>query len=161
MQLQPVHYVLPGHAHSELHCLAHLLVCASPMQLRAGVPLACVTVTYNLLDVAAAPLLQLCQARGIKVFAGAALAHGLISEAFVGVAQPSTAAVPATGNNKAVDGAATGGGPGSRAAEALGPDNLAAGLSMVAKCVLSECCCAWSTVRPCKASWADSEWQPQ
>jgi aryl-alcohol dehydrogenase-like predicted oxidoreductase len=101
------------------------------LQLRAGVPLACVTVSNNLLDVAAAPLLELCQARGIKVFAAGALAHGLISEAFLGVAAPNTATA-AAGAGTAAAGASTAGGS-MGAAEALGPDNLAAGLQAVAR----------------------------
>jgi aryl-alcohol dehydrogenase-like predicted oxidoreductase len=98
------------------------------LQLRAGVPLACVTVTYNLLDVAAAPLLELCRARGIKVFAAGALAHGLISEAFLGVAPPNTATAAGA---PAAPAASAGGSVG--AAEALGPDNLAAGMQVVAR----------------------------
>ncbi|WIA14451.1 hypothetical protein OEZ85_002976 [Tetradesmus obliquus] len=96
--------------------------------LRAGVPLACVTVSYSLLDVAAAPLLELCRARGIKVFAAGALAHGLISEAFLGVAAPNTAAVVA-GVGSTAAGSTAGGSV--AAAEALGPDNLAAGMQAV------------------------------
>ncbi|WIA22457.1 hypothetical protein OEZ85_004755 [Tetradesmus obliquus] len=95
--------------------------------LRAGVPLACVTVSYNLLDVAAAPLLELCRARGITVFAAGALAHGLISEAFLGVAAPNTAA----GAGSAAAGSTAGGSV--AAAEALGPDNLAAAMQAVAR----------------------------
>jgi aryl-alcohol dehydrogenase-like predicted oxidoreductase len=101
------------------------------------VPLACVTVTYSLLDIAAAPLLELCRARGIKVFASGALAHGLISEAFLGVAAPNTATA-ATAGAGGVAGGTAGGSVG--AAEALGPDNLAAGMQAVARCVGAVTC---------------------
>lgn len=86
--------------------------------------MACVTVTYSLLDVRAAPMLQLCRSHGIKVFACGALAHGLISEAYLGVAMPYTAAAAVT----AEAGVATG-----AAVEAVGPDDLSAGLAMVAR----------------------------
>lgn len=94
------------------------------LQLRAGVPLACVTITYNLLDVSTAPILQLCRKHDIKVFASGALAHGLISEAYLGVAMPNTAAAAAADDGGVVTGAAV---------EVVGPDNMSAGLAMVAR----------------------------
>lgn len=89
-------------------------------------PLACVTVPYSLLDVTNAPLLELCRARGVKVFAAGALAHGLISEEFLGVAAPNTVAAASAAAVSSVGGT-------QGAAEAVGPDNLVAGMQMVTR----------------------------
>lgn len=87
-------------------------------------PLACVTLPYNLLDTSAAPVLQQCRSQSVKVLASGALAHGLISEAYLGVAAPDTAGTAAAGAGSVVTGTAV---------EAIGPDNLSAGLAMVAR----------------------------
>lgn len=78
---------------------------------RAGVPISCVSLPFNLLDTSAADtgLLDLCRQHSIKVFTTSPTAHGLISESFIGTAAPDTAA-----------------------GALPGCDNLAAGLDMVA-----------------------------
>eukprot|EP00879_Flechtneria_rotunda_P018560 GHRR01019474.1.p1 GENE.GHRR01019474.1~~GHRR01019474.1.p1 ORF type:complete len:462 (+),score=186.66 GHRR01019474.1:276-1661(+) len=101
--------------------------------LRAGVHLACVTVSYSLLNVSAAPVIQLCHSRGIKVFAVGALAYGLMSEAFLGAPAPNPAAAAAGGVAGPTTDSPAGGAAAVGPCEALGPDNLAAGLDMVAR----------------------------
>jgi len=86
------------------------------VQVRAGIPLSCVSLPFNLLDTSAAPLVALCKQQGITVYAAAPTAHGLISSTFLGTAAPNTAAAAAGG-----------------AAAVVGCDNLAAGLDLVAR----------------------------
>jgi aryl-alcohol dehydrogenase-like predicted oxidoreductase len=84
-------------------------------QVRAGVSLSWVVLNTILLDTSStAVTAALCASHGIKVIAAAPLAHGLISEAFLGVGEPDTASAAAP-------------------VAAAGVDGLAAGLDMVAR----------------------------